>query len=159
MRIKPVLSSPAQISVQQAGGMQEASTMMRTGFLLLATVGVLGLAGCSPPASLESPKVESPKVEKPVAAQPTQSDPAAYRGAAVAGQVCSRCHDVGMGAPPVMEIGAPKFPELAARAESTPESLATAMRDSHPVMPDYIFGDAEISDLAAYILSLRGGPG
>ena len=149
-----MLSSPAQISVQQGGGVQEASTMMRTGFLMLATVGVLGLAGCSPPAS-----VESPKVETPVAAQPAQGGPAAYRGAAVAGQVCSRCHDVGMGAPPVMEIGGPKFRELAARTQSTPESLAAAMRDSHPVMPDYIFGDAEISDLAEYILSLRGDPG
>ena len=57
--------------------------MMRTGFLLLATVGVLGLAGCSPPAS-----VESPKVETPVAPQPAQGGPAAYRGAAVAGQAC-----------------------------------------------------------------------
>lgn len=151
-----MLSSPAQVSVQQGGGrgVQEASTMMRTGFLMLATVGVLGLAGCSPPAS-----VESPKVETPVAAQPALGGPAAYRGAAVAGQVCSRCHDVGMGAPPVMEIGAPKFRELAARTQSTPESLAAAMRDSHPVMPDYIFGDAEISDLAEYILSLRGDPG
>jgi mono/diheme cytochrome c family protein len=103
--------------------------------------------------------VEAPKAEAAPAPQVAASDPAAYRGAAVAAQVCSRCHDVGMGAPPVMEIGAPKFGDLARQTDSTAESLAAKMRKSHPIMPDYIFGEAETADLAVYILSLRSDPG
>ncbi len=128
--------------------------MLRTGFLVLTAAAGLGLAACNPPGPAESPDVEAPR-----ATQVVTSDPAAYRGAAVAAQVCSRCHDVGMGAPPVMEIGAPKFRDLAGQTDSTAEGLAAKMRKSHPVMPDYIFGEAETADLAVYILSLRGDPG
>ena len=133
--------------------------MLRTGFLVLTAAAGLGLAACTPPGPAESPKVEAPKAEAAPAPQVAASDPAAYRGAAVAAQVCSRCHDVGMGAPPVMEIGAPKFRDLAGQTDSTPESLAAKMRKSHPIMPDYIFGEAETADLAVYILSLRSDPG
>ncbi len=128
--------------------------MMWTRDLILTFASALTLAGCTP-----AEEVATSEAAAPASAVVTAADPAAYRGAAVAGQVCSRCHDVGMGAPPVMEIGAPKFRELAGRPESTAESLAAKMRESHPVMPDYIFDDADISELAAYILSLRGDPG
>jgi len=133
--------------------------MTRTIALLLAFAGTAGIGGCSPPAAVESrpvPEVAAPAVA--VAEQPVQTDQAAYRGAAVAGQVCSRCHDVGMGAPPTMEIGAPKFRDIAGRADSTADGLAAKMRDSHPAMPDFIFEEPEIADLAAYILSLPRDP-
>lgn len=133
--------------------------MLRAGFLVLTAAAGLGSAACTPPGPAESPKVEAPKAEAARAPQVAASDPAAYRGAAVAAQVCSRCHDVGMGAPPVMEVGAPEFRDLAGQTDSTAESLAATMRKSHPIMPDYIFGEAETGDLAVYILSLRGDPG
>jgi len=133
--------------------------MLRTGFLVLTAAAGLGLAACTPPGPAESPKVKAPKAEAARAPQVAAGDPAAYRGAAVAAQVCSRCHDVGMGAPPVMETGAPKFRDLAGQTDSTPESLAAKMRKSHPIMPDYIFDEAETADLAVYILSLRDDPG
>jgi len=138
--------------------------MLRTGYLTIAAAAGVLFVACAPPgpaesSKAESSKVEAPKVESPTATQLAESDPAAYRGAAVAAQVCSRCHDIGMGAPPAMEIGAPKFRDLAERADSTAESLGARMRDSHPIMPDYIFGDAEIAELAIYIIGLRGDPG
>ena len=133
--------------------------MLRNGFLILTAAVGLGLAACTPPEPTESPKLEAPEAEAPSATQVAASDAAAYRGAAFAAQGSSRCHDVGMGAPPAMEIGAPKFRDLAGQTDSTAESLAAKMRKSHPVMPDYIFGEAETADLAVYILSLRGAPG
>lgn len=128
--------------------------MTRTIALFLAFAGTAGIGGCTPPAAVETSK--SPVAA--VAARPVEIDQAAYRGAAVAGQVCSRCHDVGMGAPPTMEIGAPKFRDIAGRADSTADGLAAKMRDSHPAMPDFIFEEPEIADLAAYILSLPRDP-
>jgi mono/diheme cytochrome c family protein len=122
--------------------------MMRTVGLLLGLAGAVWLGGCTPPAPVDAPKAEAPV-----------TPPAAYRGAAVAGQVCSRCHDVGMGAPPVIEVGAPKFRDLAERPETTAQSLAAGMRESHPIMPDFILDDGDTAELAAYILGLRGNPG
>jgi mono/diheme cytochrome c family protein len=91
----------------------------------------------------------------PSPAAPPQADPAAYRGAAVAGQVCAQCHDVGSGPPAVYISGATAFSEVARRAETTPESLGAWLRASHPSMPNYIFGETQTADIVAYIMSLR----
>lgn len=82
-----------------------------------------------------------------------------YRGAAVAGQVCAQCHDIGMSMPPAMNIGAPAFREIAMRPASTAEGLAAWMQASHPKMPNYLFVGSEINDLAVYIMGLRESPG
>jgi mono/diheme cytochrome c family protein len=98
-------------------------------------------------ASYESAAPPSPSLPK--------ADPAAYRGAAVAGQVCAQCHDIG-GRPPAVSIpGATAFNEVAHRPETTAESLAAWLRASHPSMPNYIFGETEAADIVAYIMSLR----
>jgi len=107
---------------------------------LLLIVGVL--AACSPPA------------DEPVAAPQAEADPAVYRGAAIAGQVCAQCHDVGTGAP-VQAVGAPDFRDIAGRPASTLEGLAAWMRANHPQMPNYMFIESDLADLAAYIVSLR----
>jgi mono/diheme cytochrome c family protein len=94
----------------------------------------------------------------PSPAPPPDVDPAAYRGAAVAGQVCAQCHDVGGGAPPVIVIpGATAFVEVARRPETTAETLTAWLRASHPSMPNYIFGEKETADIVAYVMSLRTG--
>lgn len=106
------------------------------------------LAGCSPAA--EPPK-PTPEAAKP----PVEASDAAYRGAAVAAQVCSQCHDVGQGTAPAQQIGAPAFRDIAMRAGSTPEGLAEWMAANHPKMPNYLFPEGQVTDLAAYIMSLR----
>jgi mono/diheme cytochrome c family protein len=116
----------------------------------------LALWGCSERTPTEPPPL--PPAAAPAAeAPPTQpvADPAAYRGAAIAGQVCAQCHNVGT-APPVIAIpGATAFSEVARRPETTPESLAAWLRSSHPSMPNYIFGESETADIVAFIISLR----
>lgn len=109
------------------------------------------LAACSPAAEKPTPTPEAPK--PPVAQADTTE--AAYRGAAIAGQVCSQCHDVGQGTAPTLQIGAPAFGVIAARTETTPEELASWMAANHPKMPNYIFPEGQVTDLAAYIISLR----
>lgn len=113
-------------------------------YIVLAGV----LAGCSPAAGPPEP---TPEAAKP----PVETSEAAYRGAAVAGQVCSQCHDVGQGSGPAQQIGAPKFSDIAERPESTPEGLAAWMAANHPQMPNYLFPEGQVTDLAAYIMSLR----
>lgn len=115
--------------------------------VVAAFVALTGLAACSPPAEQVA--------ETPAPQQQADVDPAAYRGAAVAGQVCSQCHDVGMGIAPAQEIGAPDFRDIAGRDTSTAAGLAEWMGASHPKMPNYMFGAGEVPDLAAYIMSLR----
>jgi mono/diheme cytochrome c family protein len=121
----------------------------------------LALWACGPPAP-EAPATPADS-SSGSAAPPSPSplpgaDPLAYRGAAVAGQVCAQCHDIGAGAPPAISIpGATAFSEVARRPETTPESLAAWLRASHPSMPNYIFGEAQTADIVAYIMSLRTG--
>lgn len=106
---------------------------------LLLAVGVL--AACAP------------RADEPVAAPQAEVDPAVYRGAAIAGQVCAQCHDVGTGTP-AQAFGAPDFRDIAGRPTSTPEGLAAWMRANHLEMPNYMFIESDLADLAAYIVSL-----
>jgi mono/diheme cytochrome c family protein len=82
--------------------------------------------------------------------------PAIYRGAALAQQVCVRCHEIGIsGASPTIPVGAPDFIFIANRDGMTSDHLQQWMRSSHPSMPNYLFNDSTVSDVAAYIMSLR----
>ena len=109
------------------------------------------LTACSPAAEKPSPMPEAPN---PPVAQADMTE-AVYRGAAIAGQVCSQCHDVGQGTAPTLQIGAPAFRAIAAQTETTPEELAGWMAANHPKMPNYLFPEGQVTDLAAYIISLR----
>ena len=123
----------------------------------LVTAGLLALAAaaCSPAASREDVTAAETPAQIETPGQAAQTSPAAYRGAAVAAQVCAECHDVGMGAAAAVNLGAPDFKVIADRPESTAAGLAAWMLASHPRMPNYLFSEAEVTDLAAYIVSLR----
>jgi mono/diheme cytochrome c family protein len=120
----------------------------------------LALCACGEQAANEpaTPAAPSSEAAPPPAPSPAaDADPAAYRGAAVAGQVCAQCHDIGAGPSAVRIPGATAFSEVARRPETTPESLAAWLRASHPSMPNYIFGETQTADIVAYIMSLRTG--
>ena len=84
-----------------------------------------------------------------------QDDAAVYRGSAVAKQVCAQCHDIGAGSGPAIYAGAPTFISVIEKPETTSEGLAQWLKSSHPSMPHYMFNDAEVVDLVAYMMSLR----
>jgi len=114
---------------------------------------VLALAAI--PAAFAACSPSTPPVPPAAASvSEAQDGPGAYRGAAVAGQVCAQCHDIGNGATPAQNIGAPDFQEIASRPASTSEGLAEWMRTNHPKMPNYLFSGQEVADLAEYITSL-----
>ncbi len=116
-------------------------------FLLVAAVScVLTLIACTPSAPGDGPSA-------PEAA----TSAAAYRGAAIAGQVCAQCHDIG-GSGPAIYAGAPTFRSVVENPATTAESLTTWLNSSHPKMPHYLFPANEVVDLVAYILSLRQQP-
>jgi len=79
-----------------------------------------------------------------------------YRGGAIAQMVCRQCHDVGVaGLGPETNVGAPAFADVASRLGMTAEKVSQWMRKTHPIMPTYMFNDANVHELAAYIMSLR----
>ncbi len=107
------------------------------------------LAGCSPPAG------NAGQAGAPAASQAGPDEAAVYRGAAIAGQVCSQCHDIGGGRGPAIYAGAPAFKEVMARPGMTAEWLTEWMTSSHPSMPHYVFNTAETGDIVAFLMSLR----
>lgn len=124
---------------------------------ILSSVLVLALvAACSPRSDAPPAAPEAGPVSGSPAAPPAVADdPAAYRGSALARQVCARCHDVGAGTASGETITAPAFADVAAGSDVTAQSLSDWMRASHPDMPNFMLGDSDVADLAAYIMSLR----
>ena len=126
-------------------------------YMLGFLVAALAIVACNPGQQAAAPKPEAPVVAAQ-AQPPADVDPAAYRGAAIAQQVCNQCHDIGLGSGPAVEIGAPPFRDIAGRRETTEQRVAGWMNGSHPVMPNYLFTEADVADLTAFIVSLRQTP-
>ncbi len=128
--------------------------MLRTGIALAA--GLL-LAACGEKQAATAPESVAATAAAAAAAAPQQGDP--YRGSAIAQQVCVQCHDVGVdGLTPRTQVGAPAFPAIANGDGTTAAGLADWMRKSHPAMPNFIFDEASVAALSAYIMSLRTAP-
>jgi cytochrome c len=127
-----------------------------SGWLGIATMVVMSQA-CSPQQqSIERPSTTPAPAAQPAQPASTAADPAVYRGAALAQQVCVRCHDIGIsGASPTIPIGAPDFISIASQDGMTASHLQQWMRSSHPSMPSYLFNDSTVDDVASYIMSLR----
>ena len=121
-------------------------------FGAVAAASALVLAACGEQAAVKAP--EAAPAAAPVAAAGAEGD--AYRGAQIAQQVCVQCHDVGVaGLAQKMQVVAPEFPEVANGEGVTAAGLADWMRKSHPAMPNFVFDDASVAALSAYIMSLR----
>ena len=70
---------------------------------------------------------------------------------------CSSCHVIGPASQRGTSSGAPTFAAIARMKSTTPMSLRVFLQTPHARMPDLHLSRDEIADLAAYILSLRGG--
>ena len=76
------------------------------------------------------------------------------RGFTLAKQWCSSCHLVGEGQN-TTTTEAPPFATIAQRSADQISALAGFLADPHPPMPDMNLTRQEISDLLAYIESLK----
>ena len=69
---------------------------------------------------------------------------------------CSECHQVGSQALSTGNDVVPSYQAIAAMPSTTAMSIRAFLSTSHNVMPNFNLTDTQISDVAAYILSLRG---
>ena len=77
-------------------------------------------------------------------------------GRAFAREACITCHvvDPANASPRVVAIG-PNFQDIANTKGMTATALRVFLTTSHPKMPNLILTPEQITDVAAYILSLR----
>ncbi len=124
---------------------------MRTPLPLFAAI--FAAAACAPEAA-HVEAADAPVSLETAGAEPAPSD-AAYRGAGLARQVCAQCHHVTGGDAPA-HVSAESFIDIANRDDISEASLrAWLTTASHESMPAYILDEQSVSDLTAYILSLR----
>ena len=77
------------------------------------------------------------------------------RGRAVALQLCSGCHFVAEGQRPPSPVPAPTFRAVAINPGTSETTLRNFLRTPHPIMPMLILSADEMSDVVAYIVSLK----
>lgn len=79
------------------------------------------------------------------------------QGRALARTLCSNCHIVAPGEPQgEVTAGVPSFMAMADKPGQTADTLQAAMLSPHPPMPQVQLTTFELTNLAAYILSLKG---
>jgi mono/diheme cytochrome c family protein len=76
-------------------------------------------------------------------------------GAALAKQVCARCHAVQKQQAQSPNEDAPSFQDITSAPGITAMALSAALQTSHRTMPNLVLDSEERADIIAYILSLR----
>ncbi|MEO8321690.1 MAG: c-type cytochrome [Bradyrhizobium sp.] len=77
-------------------------------------------------------------------------------GRKIAAANCSSCHEMGPGTLDPDAASIPSFQAIAAMPSTTMIAISVFLRTSHDVMPNLRLTERQISDIGAYILSLRG---
>jgi mono/diheme cytochrome c family protein len=80
---------------------------------------------------------------------------AASRGLFYAERLCADCHGVTADQKQSPNPAAPTFVAIANTPGMTPMALNVWLHTSHPTMPNLIVDQARISDLAAYVRTLK----
>ena len=76
-------------------------------------------------------------------------------GFALARQICSECHAVEKAGARSPNTAAPTFETIANVPGMTGAALSAALQTSHRTMPNVMLDANELSNIVAYILSLR----
>ena len=77
------------------------------------------------------------------------------QGLILARQVCAQCHAVEMGPAVSPEGAAPRFEDIANTPGMTSTALGAALHTSHRTMPNLMLENDDVSNIVAYILSLK----
>jgi len=77
------------------------------------------------------------------------------RGETLAQKLCVNCHQVAPDAEGAVLVDVPGFREVANRPFMTREKVESYVLSPHPAMPRVQFTRDELSDISAYIMSLR----
>jgi mono/diheme cytochrome c family protein len=89
-----------------------------------------------------------------ILAIPAKANGLAEQGKIIATTWCANCHVV-QNDQPVASADVPAFATIAEKYADDMDVLGAFLADPHPVMPDMSLTRQEISDLVAYIGSLR----
>ncbi len=76
-------------------------------------------------------------------------------GKALALQWCASCHLVSNDQSSASSVSLPSFYDMSKDPNWNAEKLSTFLANPHPQMPDMTLGNIEITNLAAYIQSLK----
>jgi len=90
----------------------------------------------------------------PAVAQPLHTLDIA-NGEALAQRLCVNCHQIKPDAAGTMLSDVPGFSEVANRPGMTREKIEAYVLSPHPAMPTIQFSREELTDISAYIMSLR----
>ena len=88
----------------------------------------------------------------PVLAQQSARVEAGYK---LAQAVCAECHGIEADDRISPNMDVPAFYDIANKPGITVIALSVWFRTPHPTMPNFVIGQDEVSDLSAYILSLK----
>jgi len=80
-----------------------------------------------------------------------------HQGLRIARAVCAECHLVDKAPGLSSNPAAPTFAQIANTPGMSSAALTVALRTSHEKMPNLIITGSDLSDVVAYILSLREG--
>jgi mono/diheme cytochrome c family protein len=85
-----------------------------------------------------------------------QTDPAAQRGFVFVRTNCARCHSIDKVSPSPLKA-APPFRTLHKRypVDSLAEAMAEGIVTGHPTMPEFRLDPGQITDVIAYLNTLR----
>lgn len=83
-------------------------------------------------------------------------DPA--EGQRIATNSCSGCHQIDIRMRDSTDDPIPSFQAIAAMPSTTMLAISVFLRTSHKAMPNIQLSETQISDIGAYILSLRNQP-
>jgi mono/diheme cytochrome c family protein len=76
-------------------------------------------------------------------------------GQHIAASTCSSCHQINVQRRDSTNDPVPSFQAIAAMPSTTMLSINVFLRTSHNVMPNIRLSETQITDIGAYILSLR----
>ena len=77
------------------------------------------------------------------------------QGLVLAQQICSQCHAVEAGSPGSPNPAAPRFEDIANIPGMTATAISATLHTSHRTMPNVMLDSDQISNITAYLLSLK----
>jgi len=111
------------------------------------------LAIAAVPSLAQGQPSDSEPFQAPDATKPKKPDP--QNGRVIVRALCTNCHLIGEEPTSTVNADVPSFPAVANKPNQSAEHISNWLLNSHGPMPNVHLTRSELSDVAAYIMSLR----
>lgn len=108
---------------------------------------------CAVPSLANAQSNENEPVQPPGATQSHKPDP--ENGRVIARALCTNCHLIEEQPNSTVNADVPSFPAIANRPDQSAEHISNWLLEAHAPMPNVHLTRKELSDVTAYIMSLR----